>query len=294
MRLIILLLLTSPLIGQTLQQNIKFMALGDSYTIGESVTSSGRWPNQLMDSLESRGYTIEKNNIIAQTGWTTTNLLNAIDAAQPDNNYNLVSVLIGVNNFFQGKPVGLYRNELKTLINTALDLCNNDTNALFLVTIPDYGYTPFGQSSQASVSADTDLYNAIKDSIAATYNIPVFNITPISRRGINEPNLVAIDNLHPSAEQYTLWVEQILANWTTTNNRQLLKFTASMQASYVGNVFNFQANEGGELSIFDTTGKLLQTLQVKSNEHVSVFCENKSIVATLTCSTKQYSEVFVQ
>lgn len=292
MRFVILLLFTSSLLGQTLQQNINFMALGDSYTIGASVPTAQRWPNQLMDSLESRGYNIQKNDIIATSGWTTTNLLNNIRLVNPDKDYNLVSVLIGVNNFFQQKPIALYRTELKTLLDTALDLTNNDTNAIFIITIPDYGYTPFGEGNKAQISANTNIYNAIKDSIAAVYKIPVFNITPISRRGLEEPQLVASDNLHPSAVQYSLWVELILNKWFTPTQSQ--QFKASMKAVYINNTFSFTPDEDGALTIFDTTGRLIHTQTVRRNERVNVFCTSKCIATKVTCKTRRYSALFVQ
>lgn len=257
-------------IGQNLNTPIKFLALGDSYTIGHSVSSDERWPNQLQDSLKGRGYDTLPNTILATTGWTTANLLQAIRTNNLDNDYNLVSILIGVNNFYQGKPVNQFRKELPIIIDSALSLCHNDTNALFIVTIPDYGYTPFGQNNQAEISEKTDLYNGIKDSVAAIYNIPVYNITPVSRKGLDEPGLVASDGLHPSGKQYTLWVQHILQNMLTittsfNNEGNLLKAWKGNDGHYL----NVPAQ--GKVSAFSLAGQLLKTF---NNENKSEYFYN--------------------
>ena len=195
---------------------ISFLALGDSYTIGESVQESARWPNQLGDSLQIRGKSVDTVAIRARTGWSTSALLASLTTDPIKRNYNLVSLLIGVNNFYQGRPESLYLKEFPQLLDSALKYCGQDTSGVFVVSIPDYGYTPFGQGNQAMVSALTDRYNFIADSICKEYGIPFYNITPISRRGINEPELVAPDNLHPSGKQYSEWVASFFKGESTT------------------------------------------------------------------------------
>ena len=134
--------------SQFLQDTIRFIALGDSYTIGQSVDESDRWPNQFIDSLSELNLEIEKNITLATTGWTSGNLLQALSETSLKKDFNLVSILIGVNNFYQNQPIENFRLELSNIIDFALTLTNQDTNGLFLITIPDYGYTPFGENQQ--------------------------------------------------------------------------------------------------------------------------------------------------
>lgn len=189
---------------------ISYLALGDSYTIGQSVSVDQRWPNQLATQLETKhGISFENVDIIAQTGWRTDDLINAIQTQQPDSSYNLVSLLIGVNNFYQGRSEEQYVREFDYLLQTAIALVGGDHNNVFVVSIPDYAYTPFGNGSNR-VSQQTDRYNYIGDSISSIYQVQFHNITPISRQGLAKPDLVAGDNLHPSGKQYGLWVEQII------------------------------------------------------------------------------------
>ena len=205
-----LIAVASVLVAQFDRSPISFLALGDSYTIGQSVSENERWPNQLGDSLSVRGKALDTVVIRATTGWTTSNLLSSLTNAPIKHTYNMVSLLIGVNNFFQGKPESLYLEEFPQLLDSALKYCDNDTSGVFVVSIPDYGYTAFGQGNQAMISVQTDRYNFIADSICRIYGISFYNVTPISRRGLNEPGLVASDNLHPSGDQYSLWVSLML------------------------------------------------------------------------------------
>lgn len=193
-------------------QNIRYLALGDSYTIGESVSYQERWPSQLIDSLAQRNYQIDTLHYIATTGWTTQNLLNGINNQNlEDKNFNLVSVLIGVNNQYQNKAFSLFLTQFPQLLDSAIHYAGGDTSSVFVLSIPDYAYTPFGQASNPNqISQEIDQYNASKDSICQVYGIKYFNITPISRQGLNQPSLVAPDGLHPSGEQYGLWVQEVL------------------------------------------------------------------------------------
>ncbi|MDQ3018086.1 MAG: SGNH/GDSL hydrolase family protein, partial [Bacteroidota bacterium] len=199
--------------GLQITDPIRFLALGDSYTIGQSVPVNHRWPVQLMDSLETRGYTVDTLRIIATTGWRTDNLLNAIRSQDlKDENYNLVSLLIGVNNQYQGRPFSQYTNEFPILLDSAISYAGGDPSRVFVVSIPDYVYTPFGQQSgdPGQISMELDQYNAFNQQIAADYGVTYFNITPISRLGIQHPEYVANDGLHPSGIQYTEWVQLML------------------------------------------------------------------------------------
>jgi hypothetical protein len=145
----------------------KFLALGDSYTIGESVSEQERWPNQLMDSLFELGVTWPKAKIIATTGWRTDQLKNAIINSGLDDTFNLVSVLIGVNNQYQGRNLNQQRQDFPEILNLAIEKAGGDTSKVFVVSIPDYAFTPFGQSKNpAKISSELDIYNAINDSIS--------------------------------------------------------------------------------------------------------------------------------
>lgn len=206
----IIIILLSLVSGSTMSQNpVKYLALGDSYTIGESVTEAERWPVQLAEALRKKGKQIEGPKIIATTGWRTDNLKNAIDIAKLKNEYSLVSLLIGVNNQYQGKPIETFTKEFEELLNTAITLAGGKKENVFVVSIPDYGYTPFGKPKQEKISKELDQYNKISREIVEKYNIRYFYITDISRKGFEDPELVASDGLHPSGKQYGLWVELI-------------------------------------------------------------------------------------
>jgi lysophospholipase L1-like esterase len=189
-------------------ENIRYLALGDSYTIGQGVAEAFRWPNQLGDSLVARGYTLDTVAIIAQTGWTTANLLQAIENADPSG-YNLVSLLIGVNNQYQGQDFGIFQNEFDSLLEISIALANS-ADRVFVVSIPDYGVTPFGSSNSEVIGQEIDLYNAYIAERCAALAIPFINITEISRTLGDSPGALAPDNLHPSGSQYSAWVGAIL------------------------------------------------------------------------------------
>lgn len=193
---------------------VRMLALGDSYTIGQSVSNSARWPVQLGDSLEVRGYNMDTVRIIATTGWRTDNLLNAIKGKRLEElNYNLVSVLIGVNNQYQGRPFIQYAGEFPALLDSAVRYAGGHREHVFVVSIPDYAYTPFGQQSSnpSQISIELDQYNAYSRGVADSMHIAFFDITSISRLGLQQPLLVAGDGLHPSGLQYTAWVKLMLA-----------------------------------------------------------------------------------
>lgn len=196
-----MLLVGTKLFGQ---DKPEFLALGDSYTIGESVAEPERWPNQLTEKLK-----IPAPTIIATTGWRTDNLKDAIEAASLKPEYDLVSLLIGVNNQYQGKPIEVYEREFEELLQTAIKLAKGKKKNVFVVSIPDYGFTPFGKAKQEKISAELDRYNAINKRIAAKYGVKYFNITEISRKGLEDAELVAGDGLHPSGKMYGQWVELI-------------------------------------------------------------------------------------
>jgi len=187
------------------------LSLGDSYTIGQSVCETCRFPEQLKDSIISN-FESEGNidlNVIARTGWTTTNLINAILTENLSSNYDLVTLLIGVNNQFQGKPFSVYETEFPELINTAISKTKGDKNNLIVLSIPDYAYTPFG-NGDLNISTDIDKYNAFAQNYCSNNDIVFINITDITRMGLDNTALVASDGLHPSELAYSKFVEKIL------------------------------------------------------------------------------------
>jgi lysophospholipase L1-like esterase len=187
-----------------------YLALGDSYTIGESVEEAERYPVQLVSRLRKADVKIAEPTIIARTGWTTRQLKQAIANADLREKYELVSLLIGVNNQYQGINMEVYKTEFRELLKKAIELAGGNTRRVFVVSIPDYAYTPFGRNS-STISKQIDEYNAVNLSITREYGIAYFDITPISRKGLEQPDLVASDGLHPSGKMYTQWV-QIMYN----------------------------------------------------------------------------------
>jgi lysophospholipase L1-like esterase len=188
---------------------LKYLALGDSYTIGESVAEHERWPNQLEVLLSSKGMTIDKPTIIAATGWRTDNLANAIRIANLKHGFDLVSLLIGVNNQYQGKPFDQYIADFGKLLNASIHLANGKTKNVFVVSIPDYGYTPFGLKNKEKISKEIDQYNESAKRICEQLQVKHINVTEISRDAQRDPELVAADGLHPSGKMYALWSNKI-------------------------------------------------------------------------------------
>ena len=193
------------------KNDYKILALGDSYTIGESVCNTCRFPEQLKDSLKlnfgpKKSFTLK---IIARTGWTTTNLINAIENENLPNTYDLVTLLIGVNNQYQNKSFSVYETEFPELVNTAISRAKGNKNNVIIISIPDYAYTPFGRGN-STILEEIDGYNSFAKNYSTLNNISFINITDITRAGLINTDLVASDGLHPSKLAYTKFVERIL------------------------------------------------------------------------------------
>lgn len=192
-------------------KNYKYLALGDSYTIGQSVCETCRFPAQLKDSIAKYLNPTDtfQVKIIATTGWTTTDLKGAVASDVSGIDYDLVTLLIGVNNQYQNKPFSLYEQEFPELVNTAILKGKGDKNNVIVVSIPDYAYTPYGQGS-AAISQGLQQYNQFAQNYCLANNITFVYITDITQQGLIQPALVASDGLHPSATAYTKFVERIL------------------------------------------------------------------------------------
>lgn len=194
------------------KDTLNYLALGDSYTIGQSVLEIDRFPVKLTKMLQKESILIKLPKIIAKTGWRTDNLSAAMDAAKLENNWDMVTLLIGVNNQYQGQNVVGYEQPFRELLQRAITLAKGKKERVFVVSIPDYAYTPFGKNSgnQQQISSEIDSYNAVNQKVTKELDVAYFNITPISREGLQDPDLVASDGLHPSGKMYTRWVELML------------------------------------------------------------------------------------
>lgn len=192
-------------------KTFNILSLGDSYTIGESVCTTCRFPEQLKDKLVNE---FNKNdtfnlNVIARTGWTTTNLINAIKNENLNTDYDLVTLLIGVNNQYQNISFSIYETEFPQLINSAISKAKGDKSNLIIISIPDYAFTPFGNGN-SNISVAIDRYNNFAENYCTANNISYIYITDITRLGLINPELVATDGLHPSKLAYSRFVERIL------------------------------------------------------------------------------------
>ncbi len=191
-----------------------YLALGDSYTIGESVATQDNFPNQAADILAKDSIYIYPPRIIARTGWTTNELKNGINAANAmeplRNPYDFVSLLIGVNNQYRGYPPGNYKTEFEDLLKKAILYAGNRPGRVIVLSIPDWGVTPFAEGrDRAQIAAEIDVYNRLNKEIALRYGVRYLDITPWTREAAADPSLLAPDGLHPSAREYLRWAEQV-------------------------------------------------------------------------------------
>ena len=190
-----------------------FIALGDSYTIGEGVNEDERWPNQFVDVAYENGVDFDQPMIIAETGWKTYDLLNAINQTNFTKKYDYISLLIGVNNQFNSRPIDEFEEDLNKLMDEMNRIKKNDGN-IIIISIPDWGYTPFGESNDMSdISEKINLFNSSLRKFASTNDLKYVDVTEISRRAINEPDLITNDNLHPSGIMYLEWAKKIYNIW---------------------------------------------------------------------------------
>jgi lysophospholipase L1-like esterase len=192
---------------------ISYLALGDSYTIGEGVDDAGRWPMQLAARLRDAGIAIADPRIIAKTGWTTDELAAAMDAAEPLGEWDFVSLLIGVNNQYRGRALANYRDEFQHLLQRAITLAGNRVERVLVLSIPDWGITPFARTELRSprrIAQEIDAYNAAAQTVCASHNVTFVDITGISRDAGDTLQMLAKDGLHPAAVQYTRWADAAL------------------------------------------------------------------------------------
>ena len=203
--LLVIFLSLSCQINEKSEKRYNYLALGDSYTIAESLNLIDSYPHQLKNQLKK----IDSVNIIAKTGWTTGELIDTLKSLDINNKYDYVSLLIGVNNQYREYDISIFEKEFKYLLNLAIQYAN-DRSKVFVISIPDYGVTPFGFKNRDKIYKEIDQYNLIKRKIVEKYNIRFYDVTDISREAKEKKNLIAEDSLHPSREMYSLWVDRIL------------------------------------------------------------------------------------
>lgn len=190
--------------------SFRYLALGDSYTIGESVSAEERWPNQLAKLLETDHIQADVT-IIARTGWTTSELWQGIQASEIRLPYDLVSLLIGVNNQYRGYDINEYRDQFDFLLKKSIEYAGGDANHVVVLAIPDWGVTPFASSrDRDQIAKNIDEFNLVNRELSDRADVHYVDITPISRGVVNDTALIALDGLHPSAKMYALWAEKTL------------------------------------------------------------------------------------
>lgn len=189
----------------------RYLALGDSYTIGESVDANSRWPMQLTALLRDEGIELGEPTIIARTGWTTSELSQGIDQAHIAGPYELVTLLIGVNNQYRGKSIDEFRIELAALLQRALKFAADRPERVIVVSIPDWGVTPFAKGRDRAAIADAiDQFNAVKEEETKKIGATFIEITRDSRLASDDNSLLAPDGLHPSGKMYEQWAKAVL------------------------------------------------------------------------------------
>ena len=193
----------------------RYLALGDSYTIGEGVAVGERWPEQWCRARRIAGETIDSPRIIAQTGWTTDELSAAMDAAEPLGQWDLVTLLIGVNNQYRGLPINDFAGSFAALLHRSLSLAGNRPERVLVLSIPDWSVTPFARASGrdlAQIAREIDDYNDASREACAAEGVAWLDITGLTRAAGSEPDMLVDDGLHPSGKHYAAWVQKIMGS----------------------------------------------------------------------------------
>ena len=189
-----------------------YLALGDSYTLGQSVLPSENFPAQTVQLLNSQNYNFKSPEILATTGWTTDELQNNINNHTFTPPYDFVSLLIGVNNQYRGRSVENYKPEFESLLKQAIQFAGGKADHVIVLSIPDWGVAPFANGrDRAQIAKEINDYNAANKSISEVYKVHYIDITPGSREAATDLSLIAGDGLHPSAKEYTRWAQKVFA-----------------------------------------------------------------------------------
>lgn len=193
-------------------QKLSYLALGDSYTIGESVSLASSFPHQLSACLMAKGLKVDAPVILAKTGWTTGELQSAIETADIKETFDLVTLLIGVNNQYRGGSLTTYEAEFEALLQTAIDFANGNRSGVFVLSIPDWGSTPFGKNSDRdpkAISTDIDAFNEVNKKVTTAAGVDYTDITAASRMAVSDPGFVAPDGLHYAEKMHAEWAASV-------------------------------------------------------------------------------------
>lgn len=193
-----------------MKEAYSYLALGDSYTIGQNVLSSENFPAQTFQLLTQLGYNLKSPEIVATTGWTTAELQNNINNHSFNPPYDIVSLLIGVNNQYRGRPVDSYKPEFESLLKQAIEFTGGKADHVIVLSIPDWGVTPFAAGrDRDQIAREIDEYNTANRTVAENHKVNYIDITPWTREAANDRSLIAADGLHPSAKEYKRWSEKL-------------------------------------------------------------------------------------
>jgi lysophospholipase L1-like esterase len=187
---------------------LTYLALGDSYTVGEAGPQAQSYPHQLVDSLNKKGYNVSRPTVIATTSWTTQDLFNAISASEiRGKKFDFVTLLIGVNDQYQHLSLDSYRQKFTQILNEAIGFANGGTGKVFVLSIPDWGVTPFAKGQDSVIYPEIMNFNAVNLAISKAEGVNYIDVTPVSRTAANYPTLIAPDGLHFSGKMYAEWVK---------------------------------------------------------------------------------------
>jgi lysophospholipase L1-like esterase len=195
---------------QSSVKSYTYLALGDSYTIGEKVNANENFPNQVITILKAKGFDFREPEIVAQTGWTTDELETGIKKANLQGSYDFVTLLIGVNNQYRGRKAVDYIPEFESLLKQAIQFASGDNSHVIVLSIPDWGVTPFAEGKdRKKIAAEIDEYNAANKLIAGKYSVYYIDITNSTREAAKDSSLLTTDGLHPSAKEYERWAKLV-------------------------------------------------------------------------------------
>jgi lysophospholipase L1-like esterase len=198
------------------KKTISYLALGDSYTIGESLPFAANFPSQTVSLLEEKAINVKPLDVVAKTGWTTDELSNAIDNASLKKTYDIVSLLIGVNNQYRGRPLSEYNDQFESLLQRAVKFAGGRKERVVVLSIPDWGVTPYAAGrDKVRIALDIDSFNNINRELSAKYGVHYIDITPLTRAAAVNPSLLAEDGLHPSAKAYLEWARLLAERFRT-------------------------------------------------------------------------------
>lgn len=202
--------------NQSSHANVKtyrYLALGDSYTIGTAIGEKKAYPVLLVDSLDSQISDSIEYEVIARNGWTTADLQNGINSAEPDSSFDVVTILIGVNNQYQGLSISEYQGEFLKLLNQAISFAQGEKERVLVISIPDWGVSPAGAANRMQIAAEINDFNFAQKQVCDSLEVDFIDITSLSRTGVSNSAYIASDGLHFSAKMHQLWMRALYPMW---------------------------------------------------------------------------------